>query len=368
MESFVHLRKGATPRRLHADLNGLKDDELGRGGFTGRTANFFRRHDPTAYRAAGPLSPRDVLADQLRPADADDPAGAPLLLFSNDDCRILLSRRGEPMPFFVRHIDGDLLCFVHQGEGRLETEFGPLDYRTGDWVYLPKACTWRQVPESATTLLMIEATDEFRTPPAGPLGRHWPFDPAQAVIPEPSPIDDDGRDEYEVRLMHREIDGVGSTSLFYEHNPIDVEGWRGDNFPFTFNIEDYNVITSDSVHLPAMVHLFMEAAGVYVCNFLPKPAEGVAGTERTPWYHRNVDFDEIAFFHGGTLYGVPMPPGLISHAPQGVHHGAPEKARERARRKFDDYSTVDWKVIAVDTRRRLTPSPEVIAADLRHHG
>ena len=26
MESFVHLRKGKTPRRLHADLDGLKDD------------------------------------------------------------------------------------------------------------------------------------------------------------------------------------------------------------------------------------------------------------------------------------------------------------------------------------------------------
>ena len=50
MESFIHLRKGRTPRRLHADLDGLKDDELGRGGFTGRTANMYRRHDPTAYR------------------------------------------------------------------------------------------------------------------------------------------------------------------------------------------------------------------------------------------------------------------------------------------------------------------------------
>ena len=45
MESFVHLRKGRTPKRLHADLDGLKDDELGRGGFVGRTANIYRRHD-----------------------------------------------------------------------------------------------------------------------------------------------------------------------------------------------------------------------------------------------------------------------------------------------------------------------------------
>ena len=72
MESFVHLRKGRTPKRLHADLVGLKDDELGRGGFTGRTANIYRRHDPTAYRASGPLRPVDVLSDQLKPSDAAD--------------------------------------------------------------------------------------------------------------------------------------------------------------------------------------------------------------------------------------------------------------------------------------------------------
>jgi homogentisate 1,2-dioxygenase len=371
MESFVHLRKGRTPRRLHADLDGLKDDELGRGGFTGRTANMYRRHDPTAYRSVGPLPPNDVLSSELKPSDASDAAGGPLLLFHNDDCRVYLSRRCEAMPFYTRHVDGDLLCFVHAGGGQLETEFGPLPYRAGDWIYMPKACTWRQIPESETTLLMVEATDEFRVPPPGYLGRHFPFDPSQATIPEPTPIDtgdgphDNG--EYEVRLIHRPIDGVRTTALVYQHNPIDVEGWRGDNFAFTFNIADYNVVTSDSVHLPPTVHLFMQATGVYVMNFLPKPAEGVPGTERTPWYHRNVDYDEIAFFHGGSLYGVPMPPGLISHAPQGVHHGAPEKARERARRKFDEHSRVDWQVIAVDTRRRLTPSAEVLANDLGQH-
>ncbi|HTM84395.1 MAG TPA: homogentisate 1,2-dioxygenase, partial [Mycobacterium sp.] len=239
MESFVHLRKGRTPRRLHADLDGLKDDELGRAGFTGRTANLYRRHDPTAYRADGPLRPVDVLTDQLTPSDAADPHGAPLLLFSNADCRISLSRRAAEMPFYVSYVDGDLLCFVHSGTGLLETEFGPLPYRPGDWVYLPKATTWRQVPgpaegrssateHSQTTLLMIQATDEFRTPPPGPLGRHFPFDPSQVNIPEPAPLDDDGREDYQVRLVH---DG-GPTTLHYQHNPLDVEGWRGDNFPF----------------------------------------------------------------------------------------------------------------------------------------
>jgi len=367
MESFIHLRKGKTPRRLHADLDGLKDDELGRGGFTGRTANMYRRHDPAAYRAVGPLRPIDVLSDELKPSDATDADGGALLLFSNADCRISLSRRAEPMPFFARHVDGDLLCFVHRGGGLIETEFGPLRYSEGDWLYIPKACTWRQVPDSQTTLFMVETADELRVPPAGPLGRHFPFDPSQLTIPEPEPHDDDGRDDYEVRLIHRPVEGDDRTTLRYHHHPLDVEGWRGDNFPFTYNIADYNVITSESVHLPPTVHLFMQATGVYVMNFLPRPAETIPGTERTPWYHRNVDFDEIAFFHGGSLYGIPMPPGLISHAPQGVHHGAPEKARERTRRKFDEYSRVDWQVIAVDTRLRLTPSPAVLAHDLGQH-
>lgn len=138
MESFIHLRKGRTPGRLHADLDGLKDDELGRGGFTGRTANMYRRHDPTAYRVQGPLRPIDVLTSELKPSDASDANGGPLLMFANPDCRISLSRRSEPMPFYVRHVDGDLLCFVHGGAGLLHTEFGPMPYRQGDWVYLPR--------------------------------------------------------------------------------------------------------------------------------------------------------------------------------------------------------------------------------------
>ena len=282
MESFVHLRKGRTPRRLHADLDGLKDDELGRGGFTGRTANLYRRNDPTAYRSVGPLRPLDVLSSELKPSDATDANGRPLLMFSNDDCRILLSRRHEPMPFYARHVDGDLLCFVHQGSGLAETEFGPLRYREGDWLYIPKACTWRQLPESATTMVMIEAGDEFRIPPPGPLGRHFPFDPSQVVIPEPAPAGAETDGEYQVRLIHRPIQDRSSTTLFYQHNPLDVEGWRGDNFAFTFNIADYNVVTSDSVHLPPTVHLFMQATGVYVMNFLPKPAEGIRAPSAPP--------------------------------------------------------------------------------------
>lgn len=128
------LRQGKTPHRLHADLDGLKDDELGRGGFTGRTANMYRRNDPTAYRPAGPLRPANVLVYDLKPADSVDAHGGAMAMFSNADCQVLLSGRTAAMPFFVRYVDGDLLSFVHEGTGALGTEFGRLEYRKGDWI------------------------------------------------------------------------------------------------------------------------------------------------------------------------------------------------------------------------------------------
>ena len=70
------------------------------------------------------------------------------------------------------------------------------------------------------------------------------------------------------------------------------------------------------------------------------------GTERTPGITATSTTTRSRSSTAATLYGIPMPPGLVSHAPQGVHHGAPEKARERARRKFDEYDRVDWSVIA----------------------
>ena len=185
MESFVHLRKGTTPRRLHADLDGLKDDELGRGGFTGRTANMYRRNDPTAYRSSGPLRPVDVLASELKPSDATDAAGGPMLMFSNADCQVLLSRRTEPMPFFVRYVDGDLLSFVHKGTGVLETEFGPLRYREGDWVYIPKACTFRQVPDDEIDPSYHPDHRRAAGAAAGPAGKALPVRPVAGRHPRP---------------------------------------------------------------------------------------------------------------------------------------------------------------------------------------
>jgi homogentisate 1,2-dioxygenase len=352
MESFVQLRRGQGPDRIHADLDGLKDDEMGRNGFVGRQTQFYRQHDPTAFRARGPLRDVHVPTYDVEPSDLADPSGAPLLLFSNVDCRVSVSRRSSAAPFYQRNVDCDEAHFVHQGEGEFVTEFGRIPYRPGDYVYLPKSTTYRVLPTTPGHFLILETYEELKVPTSAALGRHWPFDSTMVFVPEPEAQPSQDGQVYDVRLAH----GDEHSWIQYDHDPCDAVGWRGDNFPFRVNIDEYNVMTSDSVHLPPSVSVVMNTPDVFLINFLPRPAEGVAGTERTPWYHRNVDFDEVAFYHGGSTFGIEMPPGLLSHAPQGIHHGAPERARERARRLHDELSRVEWEVINIDSRRRLVPS------------
>ncbi|MFE0752131.1 homogentisate 1,2-dioxygenase [Gordonia sp. NPDC058843] len=355
MESFVQLRKGETPHHVHRDLDGLKDEELGRYGFVGRQAQLYRRNDPTKYTSSGPLGMTEVLVDDLRPTDLTDPEGRPLVLFHNEDVRFLLSRRSAAMPFHARNVGGDELFFIHQGTGRFDTEFGTLVYEPGDWVLIPKAVTYRQVPDAGDQAqLIIESVEEFRVPDPGVLGRHHPFDPTVVVIPEPQ-VYTDGGPQWRVRLTRRDVQG----ELVYDHNPCDVAGWKGDYFPFKFNIRDYNPILSETVHLPPTAQIFLQSEGVVVLNFLPRPAESREGVERLPWFHRNADYDEVGLFHAGDLFGVQIPPGLLTHAPQGIHHGPPERARARARRKFADYDRVNWSMMSIDTRRSLTVNPDV---------
>jgi len=358
MKSFINFNKGRTPRQAHTDLDGLKDDELGREGFSGRAAQLYRRNDPTKYRVEGDYRLRNINGNALEPADRSDARGLAMPLFENDDCRVLLSRRREAMPIYRRNVRGDESYFIHRGSGYFETEFGTIDYEPGDYVVLPKAVTYRQIPTDEESFALIcETRAELQIADFGVFGRHAPFDPTLLTVPEPRVLQGDGRDEWEVLIVHD--DGV--SSLFYTHNPCDVEGWKGDLFPFKFNIRDWNSILSDSIHLPPSVHTFMQAEGVVLCHFLPRPAESREGTERVPYYHRNADYDELILYHDGTFLGHPLPTGLIAHSPQGIHHGAPEELREHARATHDEIDHIDWQLISIDTRRTLRPSSELLA-------
>ena len=63
-----------------------------------------------------------------------------------------------------------------------------------------------------------------------------------------------GATQYEVRIKY---DGA-EESIVYQYNPCDVEGWRGDYFPWKLNIRDWNVVMSNTLHLVPTVYAFLE--------------------------------------------------------------------------------------------------------------
>ena len=137
----------------------------------------------------------------------------------------------------------------------------------------------------------------------------FPFDPSQATIPDPAPTTTTGRDTYEVRLVHRPIDGVGPTTR--STTPI-RSTWRVgaatiSRSPSTRGLRRGHLRQRAPA---ATVHLFMQATGGLRDGLPAQPAEGVPGTSAPPGLTATSSTSTITrFFHGGSLYGVPMPPG-----------------------------------------------------------
>jgi homogentisate 1,2-dioxygenase len=115
-----------------------------------------------------------------------------------------------------------------------------------------------------------------------------------------------------------------------EH-PFDVVGWDGCLYPYAFNIADYEPITG-RVHQPPPVHQVFEGANFVICNFVPRKVDYHPLAVPVPYYHSNVDSDEIMFYVDGDYEarkGSGIGKGSISVHPGGHSHG-PQPGRGRA--------------------------------------
>jgi homogentisate 1,2-dioxygenase len=334
------LSKGKVAKQAHVGLpEGTYEEEHGRKGFYGKTAHLYHAHPPTGWiRFEGKLRPHCFDLNQLEPSDRTDPCGSPIAFLGNEDVRLSVSRRAHAMPFYFRNADGDELYFVHRGKGGIETDFGPLTYEPGDYIVIPRAVTYRILPDGGDNFfLIVQSKSEFEQPEKGITGQHALYDPGVIVIPEPTPILDDQR-EWEVRIKCEDE----FSKVFYPFNPIDVVGWKGDLTVWKINMRDIRPIMSHRVHLPPSAHTTFVTQGAVVCSFLPRPLESDPDCLRVPFFHRNTDFDEFLFYHDGDFFSKDnIKPGMATLHPRGIHHGPHPKAlANQAKKTHTDESAV----------------------------
>jgi homogentisate 1,2-dioxygenase len=344
--------------QAHVGLpDGTVEEEYARDGFTGRYAHLYRTHPPVAWtRIEGPLRPRAY--DTAVLARTADYLGRTLLL-GNADVRLHLAVIDAPMPYLFRNADADELLFVHAGAGRLETDFGPLAYRAGDYLLVPRGTAHRLAPSSPTRILAIESTGEVGVPDRGLIGQHALFDPAVVEVPTPgerSSLAPDGRGEWRISIQREgEL-----THVHYRHDPLDIVGWKGTLAPMRLHVDDIRPITCERYHLPPPAHATFAMPGAVVCTFLPRALETDPRALKVPYYHSNIDYDEVLFYHHGTFFSrTGIAPGMLTFHPQGIHHGPQPGAAERTR----SAARTDEIAVMVDTRRPLRPAAGAAAIE-----
>jgi homogentisate 1,2-dioxygenase len=355
--------KGVAARQAHVGLpEGTVEEEHGRSGFFGAASHLYRRHPPTAWTSAeGPAVHR---AFELGRAVAGDEDLWPTAVLGNADCHIAFHRRLRGRPEFLRNADGDELHFVHAGTGVLRTEYGPLNYRPGDYLLVPRGTTYRFECAEPTDTLVVEATSgaSMGLPDRGMLGRHALFDPAVLEVPEAEAVDEEG--EFVVVVKREGHD----TRVTYPFHPCDVIGWKGDVAPLRLNVADFRPVVSPRYHLPPSAHTTFVCTGFVVCTFAPRPMEEDPDALRLPFYHRNIDYDEVIFYHRGEFFSrAGIGEGMLTFHPHGLHHGPQPAAVERDRAAAEsngERRMASEYAVMIDARRAFSPCPAAAALEV----
>ncbi len=340
--------RGRTSRQAHADLPpGTVEEEHGREGFFGPTSHLYRLRPPTGWVSIeGPLRPRALDTRRAPERGAGEP---PAALLVNDDLRIgwWVRPAGTPDWFFC-DADGDILYFVHEGAGRLETEYGPLDYRAGHYLLVPRGTIHRFAAAAPTRLLTLEALGgSLSLPDRGLLGRHALFDPAIVDVPEPEPHDEAG--EFRVRVLRE----AQITTVTYPFHPFTVVGWKGDLAPLRLHVDDIRPVSSARYHLPPSAHTTFVGTNLVVATFAPRPLEEDPAVLRVPFYHRNIDYDEVIFYHRGQFFSrAGIGEGMFTFHPHGIFHGPQPQAVQRSLERGPGGRT-DEVAVNIDARRPL---------------
>lgn len=334
-----YYRLGTIPHKRHTQFRqpdgSLYHEELiSVHGFSGAQSLLYHVHPPTqiqkvllertivpTFEEEGPLCPRHLRTAGVETGGDAITARVPLL--ANADLCISVARPTAAMEYWYRFAHGDEVLFIHDGTGVLESQYGVLRYRSGDYLVIPAGVLWRLLPDegSEQRMLVIEATGHIG-PPARYLNRygqfleHAPYS-ERDLRPPSELLTHRESGTFEVRVKARNH----ITRYFYHHHPLDVVGWDGYLYPYALNIEDFEPITG-RIHQPPTVHQTFEGSGFVICSFVPRLFDYHPLAIPAPYNHSNVDSDEVLYYVDGNFMsrkGIER--ASITVHPSGIPHG-----------------------------------------------
>ena len=336
---MFYRQLGKIPAKRHTvfkkeDGSLFREQVMGTKGFSGTQSILYHHHMPTEvvkseligsyfpeYEEQGSLNHRHFLTDQITKT-GDALSGRDYIL-GNDDLLIGFAKITEPMKQHYRNGDGDEMLFIHYGSGQVETMFGTLTYRPGDYIVIPIGTIYKVVPDSTepTKALIVESFSQITTPRRyrneyGQLLEHSPFCERDIRGPETLETFAD-KGEYEVitktrGYLHRHV---------LNHHPLDVVGWDGYLYPWAFNIADFEPITG-RIHQPPPVHQTFEGHNFVICSFVPRLYDYHPEAIPAPYYHSNVNSDELLYYvEGNFMSRKGIKEGSITLHPSGIPHG-----------------------------------------------
>jgi homogentisate 1,2-dioxygenase len=336
MPRYVAL--GNLPPKRHIQFRkldgGLYSEQLfSTRGFSGPMSTLYHINLPTEVQGfedrgsvqidtlpEEPLRHRHLKTSALKPCG--DAISGRIPMMANQDVEWHQLLVAEQMETFYKNADGDECLFIHDGAGVLESMFGSVHFKPGDYLVIPRGTIYKLNFDSLPVRMLaivshgpIEIPRRYRNE-YGQLLEHAPYQERDLRPPSELPVYDERKpSQILIRARNR------LTLYTYPYHVLDVVGWDGYVFPYAFSIHDFAPITG-KLHMPPPIHQTFAGHNFVICSFCPRMLDYHPDAIPIPYNHSNVDSDEVLYYCNdkfGSRRGIEE--GSITLHPLGIPHG-----------------------------------------------
>ncbi len=356
-----YVKVGKVPPKRHItfykdDGKSLYREELfSTLGFSGIYSNKYHIYTPTQVKKIGEIPQNnsndwpDAPLQYYHFFTEKKKTGGDILssrneFLKNDNCVISTANVSEDSDFFFRNSYAHELIFVHHGTGEFLSEYGSLHFEQWDYIVVPKGTTYQIKFDNYddNKLMIVESSTPFDIPrhfrnEYGQLTEDAPYYERDFKVPQfTEPVDKQGDFELILKLRDRYF------KYLLPNHPFDVVGWDGFLYPYTFNLKEYSPKVA-KIHLPPPIHLMFTTRDFVVCNFVPRLFDFHPQAIPAPYYHSNVDSDEVLYYvYGDFMSRKGIEEGSITLHPMGIPHG-PQPGKTEASigvKETDEYAVM----------------------------